>query len=382
MSIRRRALFIVTRRVSEGAWRSCCNGLVPAPTRVGDFASRDNNLALLPRSRIGLRLRHKRFSVSPTDSVQPVSTSDMLSGSVLDIAPLEGDDFQSLLPLLPGVVRGPVGQRDPGRQVQVEEVLPQRPVRRRVHRLQIAQLHHALRNGPLPMRPYVIAGVPHQLARAFREHALQRRAAPALLGRVQDPLALPAGPAREHEQLGAVRTKRNRIFLTGQIHTVDELFAELLTTTWRSTLNAATMLGQSKAVFQAEIDSASELIDFWRFNVHFAQSIYEDQPISSPGMWNQMDYRPLEGFVYAVTPFNFTSIAGNLPTAPALMGNTVVWKPASSAILSGYYIMRLLEAAGLKMDRPFRRLENSKVTLAFLIDPWGTNIELNENLAP
>jgi 1-pyrroline-5-carboxylate dehydrogenase len=123
--------------------------------------------------------------------------------------------------------------------------------------------------------------------------------------------------------------------------------AELLTTTWRATINAATMLGQSKNVFQAEIDAASEMVDFWRFNPFFAQQIYEDQPISSHTMWNALEYRPLEGFVYAVTPFNFTSIGGNLPTAPALMGNTVIWKPASSAILSGYYIVKLLEAAGM-----------------------------------
>ena len=123
--------------------------------------------------------------------------------------------------------------------------------------------------------------------------------------------------------------------------------AELLTTTWRQTLNAATMLGQSKAVFQAEIDSASELIDFLRFNAHFAQELYAEQPFSSHGVHNRMDYRPLEGFVYAVTPFNFTAIGGNLPTAPALMGNAVIWKPASSAMLSGYYILRLLERAGL-----------------------------------
>src|SRR5687767_13858274 len=123
--------------------------------------------------------------------------------------------------------------------------------------------------------------------------------------------------------------------------------AELLATTWRQTINAATMLGQSKTVFQAEIDSASEMIDFWRFNAFFAQELYEEQPISSPGMWNQLEYRPLEGFIYAITPFNFTAIGGNLTTAPALMGNTVVWKPASSAMLSGYYTMRLLEAAGM-----------------------------------
>jgi 1-pyrroline-5-carboxylate dehydrogenase len=123
--------------------------------------------------------------------------------------------------------------------------------------------------------------------------------------------------------------------------------AELLTTTWRQTLNAATMLGQSKTAFQAEIDAASELIDFWRFNVAFAQELYEEQPLSTHGTWNQSDYRALEGFVYAVTPFNFTAIAGNLPGAPALMGCTVVWKPASSAMLSAYYIVKLLEAAGL-----------------------------------
>ncbi|HEX9188083.1 MAG TPA: L-glutamate gamma-semialdehyde dehydrogenase [Vicinamibacteria bacterium] len=123
--------------------------------------------------------------------------------------------------------------------------------------------------------------------------------------------------------------------------------AELLATTWRATLNAATMLGQSKTAFQAEIDSAAELVDFWRFNPHYAQELYAEQPLSSAAMWNQLDYRPLEGFVYAVTPFNFTSIAGNLPTAPALMGNTVVWKPASSAIPSAYVILQILEAAGL-----------------------------------
>ena len=106
------------------------------------------------------------------------------------------------------------------------------------------------------------------------------------------------------------------------------------------------MLGQSKTAFQAEIDAASELIDFWRFNPAFAAEIHAEHPISTHAASNRMDYRPLEGFVYAVTPFNFTSIAGNLPTAPALMGNTVVWKPAASSMLSSYYIMRILEAAG------------------------------------
>jgi 1-pyrroline-5-carboxylate dehydrogenase len=122
---------------------------------------------------------------------------------------------------------------------------------------------------------------------------------------------------------------------------------ELLATTWRATLNAATMLGQSKTVFQAEIDSACEMLDFWRFNAFFAQELYNEQPMSSPGVWNAMEYRALEGFVYAITPFNFTAIGGNLTTAPALMGNTVVWKPASGALVSGYYTYKVLEAAGM-----------------------------------
>jgi 1-pyrroline-5-carboxylate dehydrogenase len=123
--------------------------------------------------------------------------------------------------------------------------------------------------------------------------------------------------------------------------------AELLTTSWRDTINAATMLGQSKTIFQAEIDAACEIIDFWRFNVHYGQELLDEQPSSDHTMWNALEYRGLEGFVYAVTPFNFTSIAGNLPTAPALMGNTVVWKPASSAMFSAYYLMKLYEAAGM-----------------------------------
>jgi 1-pyrroline-5-carboxylate dehydrogenase len=123
--------------------------------------------------------------------------------------------------------------------------------------------------------------------------------------------------------------------------------AELLAGPWRDTLNAATMLGQSKTAHQAEIDAACELTDFFRFNVQFMARIYEEQPISSPGMWNRMEYRPLEGFVFAVTPFNFTAIAGNLPGSAALMGNTVVWKPATTAMLSAHYVMRLFEEAGL-----------------------------------
>jgi len=123
--------------------------------------------------------------------------------------------------------------------------------------------------------------------------------------------------------------------------------AELLAGPWRMTLNAATMLGQSKTAHQAEIDAACELIDFWRFNPTFMTRIYEEQPISSPGQWNRMEYRPLEGFVFAVTPFNFTAIGGNLPTSAALMGNTVVWKPATTAAYSAHFLMQILREAGL-----------------------------------
>lgn len=123
--------------------------------------------------------------------------------------------------------------------------------------------------------------------------------------------------------------------------------AELLATTRRAALNAATMLGQSKTAHQAEIDAACELIDFWRWNVEFASRIYAEQPRSAPGVWNLTDHRPLEGFVLAVSPFNFTSIAGNLPTAPALMGNTVVWKPSVNATYSAAFILRILDEAGL-----------------------------------
>jgi 1-pyrroline-5-carboxylate dehydrogenase len=123
--------------------------------------------------------------------------------------------------------------------------------------------------------------------------------------------------------------------------------AELLAGPWRDTLNAATMLGQSKTAYQAEIDVACELPDFWRFNVSYMHRLMSEQPISSPGVWNRIEYRPLEGFVFAVSPFNFTAISGNLPTAPALMGNTVVFKPASTAVYSAHFLMRLYEEAGL-----------------------------------
>jgi 1-pyrroline-5-carboxylate dehydrogenase len=123
--------------------------------------------------------------------------------------------------------------------------------------------------------------------------------------------------------------------------------ADRLAGAWRPVLNAATMLGQSKTVFQAEIDSACELIDFLRFNVHFAEKLYQEQPASSRGIWNRMEHRPLEGFIYAITPFNFTAVGGNLPTAPAILGNTVVWKPAATAALSNWHFFRLLRECGL-----------------------------------
>lgn len=123
--------------------------------------------------------------------------------------------------------------------------------------------------------------------------------------------------------------------------------AELLSDRWRATLNAATMLGQSKTAFQAEIDSACETIDFWRFNSFFASNVYAQQPMSGPGVWNRIDHRPLEGFIYAISPFNFTAIGANLTTAPVLMGNVAIWKPATTGVLGAYYTMRLLEEAGM-----------------------------------
>ncbi len=150
--------------------------------------------------------------------------------------------------------------------------------------------------------------------------------------------AVAASQEAFHEWSAMPFTERAAIFLRA---------ADLLAGPWRDIINASTMLGQSKTVHQAEIDAACELIDFLRFNLHFAERIYAEQPLSSPGMWNRTEYRSLEGFVYAVSPFNFTAIGGNLTSAPAIMGNTVVWKPSSTALLSSYYVMRLFEAAGL-----------------------------------
>ncbi len=159
-----------------------------------------------------------------------------------------------------------------------------------------------------------------------------------LTGSAEVARAIEAATAAQHEWSRTPWPERAAVFLRA---------AELLAGPYRMVLNAATMLGQSKTAHQAEIDSACELIDFWRFNLAFAEEIYRQQPQSAPGVWNYVDYRPLEGFVFAVTPFNFTSIAGNLPTAPAIMGNTVLWKPAPSAIYAAHFIMEILEAAGL-----------------------------------
>lgn len=150
--------------------------------------------------------------------------------------------------------------------------------------------------------------------------------------------AIDASEAARKDWIGLPWEERAAIFLKA---------ADLLAGPWRDTINASTMLGQSKTCYQAEIDAACELADFWRFNVHYMQEIYEEQPISSPGIWNRLEHRPLDGFVLAITPFNFTSIAGNLPTAPAMLGNTALWKPSSTSILSNYYLMKLLEEAGL-----------------------------------
>ncbi len=150
--------------------------------------------------------------------------------------------------------------------------------------------------------------------------------------------AIDAATAAREEWLAFPWEDRAAVFLRA---------AELLATTWRDRINAATMLGQSKTAHQAEIDAACELIDFWRFNVRFAERVYAEQPESAPGVWNRLEHRPLDGYVLAITPFNFTSIGGNLPTAPALMANTVVWKPATTSVLSNWWLMKLLLAAGL-----------------------------------
>jgi 1-pyrroline-5-carboxylate dehydrogenase len=174
-------------------------------------------------------------------------------------------------------------------------------------------------------------------SRAPHRHA-QRLARWHAAGAAEVEAAIQAALAARREWAALPFHERASVFLRA---------ADLLAGGWRPTLNAATMLGQSKTVDQAEIDSACETIDFWRFNCAFAERILEDQPLSPPGLWNRVEYRPLEGFVLAVTPFNFTAIAANLPTAPALLGNVVLWKPAPNAMVSAHWVLKLLEAAGL-----------------------------------
>src|SRR5215475_5231933 len=158
-----------------------------------------------------------------------------------------------------------------------------------------------------------------------------------------------AGPAEAQKAIQAA-AEAKREWASWKLEDRAAVFlraSDLLMTTWRETINASTMLNQSKTSHQSEIDAVSESIDFLRFNVHFAEQIYDHQPANSPGMWNRLDYPPLEGFIYAVTPFNFTSIGTNLPSAPAIMGNSVIWKPSSLTVYSNYYIFKLFEAAGL-----------------------------------
>jgi 1-pyrroline-5-carboxylate dehydrogenase len=156
--------------------------------------------------------------------------------------------------------------------------------------------------------------------------------------------------AKEVEQAVKAATDARREWASWKFEDRASVFlraAELMAATWHETINASTMLNQSKTAHQSEIDAVCESIDFLRFNAHFAEVIYDNQPVNAPGMWNRLDYRPLEGFVYTVTPFNFTSIGANLSSAPALMGNCVIWKPASSTVFSNYYIFKLFEAAGM-----------------------------------
>jgi 1-pyrroline-5-carboxylate dehydrogenase len=219
----------------------------------------------------------------------------------------------------------------------VHDYAPKSPERTRLH----AELT-TLAAHPIDL-PHVIGGT-HRMGDGERIDVVQPHRHAATLGTLTNADHADAGAAIE-AAMAAKNTwaampfdERAAVFLRA---------ADLLAGPWREKIAAATMLGQSKSAYQAEIDAPCELIDFWRFNVAFARQILEQQPLSGPGEWNRSDYRPLEGFVYAITPFNFTSIAGNLPTAPALMGNTVVWKPSITQTLSAYLLMQLLEAAGL-----------------------------------
>ncbi|AFC52753.1 1-pyrroline-5-carboxylate dehydrogenase [Mycobacterium paraintracellulare] len=219
----------------------------------------------------------------------------------------------------------------------VHDYAPRSPERTRLR----AELT-ALAEHPIDL-PHVIGG-DHRMGEGERIDVVQPHRHAAKLGTLTNAVhadataAIDAAMAAKSGWAAMPFDERAAVFLRA---------ADLLAGPWREKIAAATMLGQSKSAYQAEIDSPCEQIDFWRFNVAFAQQILAQQPISGPGEWNRSEYRPLDGFVYAITPFNFTSIAGNLPTAPALMGNTVIWKPSITQTLSAYLTMQLLEAAGL-----------------------------------
>jgi 1-pyrroline-5-carboxylate dehydrogenase len=219
----------------------------------------------------------------------------------------------------------------------VHEYAPKTPERTR-----LTAALAALTGDPIDL-PHVIGGK-HTMSGGARIDVVQPHKHRATLGTLvnaehaEAAAAVAAAVAAKDAWAATPFDERAAVFLRA---------AELLAGPWREKLAAATMLGQSKTAYQAEIDASCELIDFWRFNVAFARQILAQQPISARGIWNRTDYRPLEGFVYAVTPFNFTAIAGNLPTAPALMGNTVIWKPSITQAFSAYLTMQLLEAAGL-----------------------------------
>jgi len=219
----------------------------------------------------------------------------------------------------------------------VHDYAPQSPERTRLLTELAALADHAID------LPHVIGGN-HRMGDGERIEVVQPHRHAAKLGTLTNAVhadataAIEAAMSAKNAWAAMPFDERAAVFLRA---------ADLLAGPWREKIAAATMLGQSKSVYQAEIDSPCEQVDFWRFNVAFARQILAQQPISGPGEWNRSEYRPLEGFVYAITPFNFTSIAGNLPTAPALMGNTVVWKPSITQTLSAYLTMQLLEAAGL-----------------------------------
>jgi 1-pyrroline-5-carboxylate dehydrogenase len=219
----------------------------------------------------------------------------------------------------------------------VYEYAPQSPERAR-----LSDALEELAHEPIDL-PHVIGGK-HVMGDGERIDVVQPHRHAAVLGTLTNAshseagAAVDAAIAAKEAWADTPFDERAAVFLRA---------ADLLAGPWRAKLAAATMLGQSKTAYQAEIDSSCELIDFWRFNVAFARQLMAQQPVSARGVWNRTDYRPLEGFVYAITPFNFTAIAGNLPTAPALMGNTVVWKPSITQTFSAYLTMQLLEAAGL-----------------------------------